>query len=146
MKAHISHWHPSFTQEQRSHQAPHPILLSLGFQKRQSIPLNTHHAFLRVLIHLTRMKFPKMIQPTHAEIQAAHIPVLPSCSDRLPHGGDGFAIATKISLQDGKIQEGVLVEGTIPIVHSEVEVAVQALKRVRVIASAPGVEKSAKGT
>lgn len=83
-----------------------------------------------------------MVQPAQAEIETPHILVLSSGGDGLLHGGDCFAVATEIGLEDREVEESILVKSTVAVVHGIVKVTVEIVKGRRVIASLPGIQKS----
>lgn len=44
------------------------------------------------------------------------------------HCRDCFAVATKVGLEDREVEKGILVEGTVAVVHGIVKVAMEIVK------------------
>ena len=53
---------------------------------------------------------------------------LASNGDSLLYRGDSFPVAAKIGLENGKIKESILIEGTISVLHCVIKVAMEVIE------------------
>lgn len=117
-------------------QMPHPALLSLYLQKLNRIPFHPTRNYLRARIW---MGFVEMVEPGEGEVEAGHVLVFSSCAGRFLHGEDALAVASKIGLHDGEVEESVLVECPLTGLHSVVKVAVEVVEGASIVSGAPGI-------
>lgn len=79
----------------------------------------------------------EVVQPREREVQTRHILILPRRIDGFLHREDALTIAAKVRLEDRQVQQRVLVEGTVAVMHSVVEVAVQVVEAARIVTATP---------
>lgn len=94
------------------------------------------------MLHLPRICLAQVIQPAHAEAQAADVLILSGGRDGFVHRRNSFAEAAEICLKDSHVQKSVLVIAFIARLHGVVKVSVQVLEGVRVVAGSPCVEET----
>ena len=80
-------------------------------------------------------------EPRQCEGEAGDVAVLAGGVDGLLHGQDGFAVTAKVGLQDGQVEEGVLVEGAVALVHRIIEIAMQTVEGGQIVAGPPRIEE-----
>lgn len=132
-----------FAQLRRAEQSPHLRLFCLCFQKGQSVLFTSEHACVLNILGLLWKCFAEMVHPAHAKIEAMHIMRLPRNGYGLLHCRDSLAVGAKVGLQNGQVQQSVLVETAISIVHGIVKVPMQIVEGGGIVSGAPGVEESA---
>lgn len=87
------------------------------------------------------MRFVEVVQPREREVQTRHVLVLARRVDGFLHGEDALAVAAKVRLEDRQIQQRILVEGAVTVMHGVVKVAVQIVEAPRVVSTTPRVQK-----
>ena len=69
-----------------------------------------------------------MVEPAHAEVEAGNVFVLSGCGDGFLHCWDGLSVAAEVGLKNGQVEQGILIESLITVLHGVVEVAVQVVE------------------
>lgn len=88
------------------------------------------------------MRAAEVEEPVEGKVEARHVAVLAGGGDGLEHGVDGVGVAAEVGLQDGEVHEGVLIEEAVAGLHRVVEVAVEVVEGVGVVAGTPAVEEA----
>ena len=94
------------------------------------------------MLHLPRIRLAQVVQPAHAEVQAADVLILPRSGNGFVHCRNSFAKAAKVCLENSHMKKSVLVIALISSLHGVVKVAVQILERVCVVACPPCIEEA----
>lgn len=71
------------------------------------------------------MGFAEVVKLAQTEVQTAHVLVSSGSRDRFLHCRHCFTVATKVGLKDREVQEGILVEGMVAVVHGIVKVTME---------------------
>lgn len=111
-------------EEGRAHQAPHLGVFGLGFQESEGFGFIPSDAVATHFLHLSWESLAKVVEPAHAKVQAGCILLFAGGRDGFLHRCNGFVVAAKVGLQNGKVEKGVLVEGSVTVLHSVVKVSV----------------------
>lgn len=88
-----------------------------------------------------RMMDAKVVEEVESEIQAACVPLLAGSGDGLEHGGDGIFITAKVCLEDGQVQQGVVIVFAITVLHGVVEVPVKIVKGCWIVPGPPSFQE-----
>lgn len=99
-----------FAQKSRTEKSPHIRLPSLRFQEGQGLLFRAQGTVLLDFGHLFRMCSTKLVQPTETVVEARHVMILPGRSNRFLHCCDCFRKASKVRLEDGKVQQSILIQ------------------------------------
>lgn len=83
-----------------------------------------------------------MIKPAHTEVEAADILVFSGGGDSFIHGRKRFSKETKVGLENGHVEKGILIVALVSCLHRVVEVAMQVLKSSGIIPGSPSVKES----
>ena len=90
------------------------------------------------------MLFAEVIQPTETVIQASHVVVLSCCRDSLLHCNNRFREAAEVCLEDGQVEESILVKCAVSVMHGVIKVSMQAVEGRRIVPSLPCVKKASQ--